>query len=63
MQMLAESVPMIALTIGGEEFCRTAKLVPTSDGKERLLYWRGADPEPSEFQEILQDLVAHLDLR
>ena len=54
---------MRELTVGGGELNRTAKLIPNSDGKERLFYWRSADPDPSEFQEIVEDLVIHLGLR
>lgn len=63
MEALAERIPMRELTVDGDEANRIAKLIPKSDGKERFLYWRGTDPDPSEFQAIVEELVAHLDLR
>jgi hypothetical protein len=49
--------------VQGEELARIAILTPQFDGKERLLYWRGADPEPREIPQIVRDLIQHLSLQ
>lgn len=60
---LAKVVSMTECSIQGEKFARVATLTPKADGKERLLYWSGADPEPSEIPKIVRDLIVHLSLR
>ncbi len=62
MAKLADKVPMTKLIVSGKEFSRVANLIPAMDGKERILCWRGADPDPNEFQTILLELVDHLGL-
>lgn len=59
---LAKQIPMIKLSIHGEEFHRIGRLTPEFDGKERLLYWRGADPDINEFNKILPELKDYLNL-
>jgi hypothetical protein len=62
MNALAKTVPMKSMVIGGDEFRRFATLTPVSDGKERVLFWRGVDPNAAEFPTIVNDLIAHLSL-
>ena len=62
MNTLAQTVPMKAMIIKGEEFHRVATLTPVSDGKERILFWRGADPKAEEYLTIVGELIEHLSL-
>lgn len=62
MAEFAKQVPMIKLSVHGEEFRRIVNLTPELDGKERLLYWCGADPDPKEFTTIVRELLEHLSL-
>ena len=62
MSELAKKVPNTKMVVSGEEFRRVAILTPIRDGKERFLYWHGADPEPNEYASIVTDLINHLKL-
>jgi hypothetical protein len=60
---LARQVPLSECSVQGEEFRRVVSLTPKMDEKERVLYWRGADPEPEEFLVLLDELIDHLRLK
>lgn len=62
MAELAKQVSMTKLLVNGEEFNRVATFTPDLDGKERILYWRGVDPDTSEFSVILRELKEYLSL-
>lgn len=59
-EALSVRVPMRLVKV--DVLNRIARFVPESDSKERILCWRGADPDLTELQQIIDDLVAHLEL-
>lgn len=62
MQALASQIPMKHLELSGQEMNRIARFTPDLDSKERLLYWRGEDPDEAEIANLVGDLICHLGL-